>query len=179
MRFFLLLSLTVTSLLPACRPDPPESKLNEYALCCLYGPVLADLGGGKVYIPNIITVNDDGNNEIFYPFASPGILKIENFEIRSPGGTLLYARDSIRLNEPADGWNGKVSFFEPYKGQFAYSMRVWDETGYAEIIQGSACAFLCDEPEKIPDLENCFFPNQNNGMGGLDTLLSSGETDCF
>lgn len=173
--------LIASLLIVSCNINPPDNtELNEYAPCCLNDPFNDVVGEGRMYIPNMITANFDGVNDVFYPLVSSGISKIEEFEIRSPGGQVLYSKATLKLNDPSDGWSAAISPTEVYRGLFLYSMKVVDQAGYGEIIQGAACSFACDAPaNKIGNIGNCYFPSQHDGMGGLDTLLSSGETDCF
>ncbi|MFZ2899468.1 MAG: hypothetical protein WA004_12640 [Saprospiraceae bacterium] len=157
--------------------DPPESELNEYALCCEGGPLDSDVGAGHVYVPNMFTPNNDAENDIFYLQANGGIDLIKSFEIKSPGGTALFSRFDILPNDLTKGWDGKVSATETYRGLFYYKIEVRDTTGYLETVEGWACSYLCDDPDKVGNPGNCFFPNQNNGMGGLDENIPSG--DCL
>lgn len=157
--------------------DEPDDELNDYALCCEEGPLDATAGAGHVYLPNMFTPNNDGVNDIFYLQADGGIDRIELFEIKSPGGSLLYTRSAILPNDLTKGWDGTVSPTETYKGRFLYKLEMRDTTGSIETIEGSACSYLCDDPGKVGNPGNCFFPNQNNGMGGLDVNIPS--SDCL
>jgi hypothetical protein len=103
--------------------DTPESELNEYALCCEGGPLDADAGAGHVYVPNMFTPNADGANDIFFLLADDGIDLIKFFEIKSPGGTVLYSRVDILPNDLTKGWNGKLSITETYRGLFLLQNR--------------------------------------------------------
>ena len=175
--FGLFLALFI---LPSCDMDPSDTELNHYAPCCTEGPFVGMVGAGKLYIPNMITTNFDGINDVFYPLVGPNIEKIENFEIRTAGGQLLFSRAFLTLNDPGQGWNAAVSSTEVYRGLFRYKMEVTDVNGVREILEGTACAFACDAaPDDIGDVNNCYYPVQHDGAGGLDPNLPNLETECF
>lgn len=181
MRIFTFTGLFLTLLLVhSCDIDPPDTELNNYAPCCTDDPFVGTVGAGKLYIPNMITANFDGINDYFYPLVGPKIGKVENFEIRSAGGQLLFSRESLNLNEATHGWNAAISSTEVYRGLFRYRMEVSDIFDVKETLEGTACAFACDaSPDKIGNVDNCFYPVQHDGEGGLDPDLPNFEEDCL
>jgi gliding motility-associated-like protein len=61
----------------------------------------------NVYIPNTITIDGDGVNELFLPvFSNPDIIKAYNLQIYNRWGNLVFETDTA-----AEGWDGR------YKGK--------------------------------------------------------------
>ncbi len=60
----------------------------------------------KVFIPNVFTNNDDGNNDWFTIFAGPQVRIIKEFKIYDRWGELLFENFNFEPNEETLGWDG-------------------------------------------------------------------------
>jgi len=61
-----------------------------------------------VYIPNIFSPNEDGDNDVFMIFAEDSkVRKIKSFQIFSRWGELVSEHYDFLPNDPAYGWDGK------------------------------------------------------------------------
>ena len=161
----------------SCRENEP---VNVYENCCGTEPVLYTVGLGKIYIANLVTANNDGINDVFFPQATASILSFSDLEIRDNDEKLLLAKASLSPNDPSQVWDGSVDG-EPYRGRFFWRMTARDALGTTGTIEGTACVFRCDtnEIDLLVDPAACFFPSQYDGNGGYDPGLSTGEADCL
>lgn len=83
------------------------------------------IGEGQVYIPNIITPNDDGFNDALTVYGSFKLVAaVELFRVYDRWGELLFESKSLGLNDESTGWNGEQRGRPVLPGIF-----VW----YAEI----------------------------------------------
>ena len=61
-----------------------------------------------VYVPNIFSPNNDGENDVFMIFAdTKGVTKIKTLQVYSRWGELVFELYNFEPNNPALGWNGK------------------------------------------------------------------------
>lgn len=166
----------------------PTPSANPYEGCCGTKPVVFAVGAGSVYIPNVVTPNDDGINDVFYPFINNRISLVENFIIQDAAtDNVIFQKDTLILSAASleaeilpEGWDGKEAGGQPHKGSFKYSMKVYDLFGVSLDIQGSACSVLCDSSAMIlQGNPSCFYPVQQNETGGVDASLPNFEQKCF
>ena len=60
-----------------------------------------------IYVPNAFSPNGDGNNDRFYIFAKPGVVReIREFLIFDRWGEAVYRYEHFQPNDPASGWDG-------------------------------------------------------------------------
>jgi len=78
----------------------------------------------KIFIPNAITPNDDGNNDGFTAFGNYFAERIEVLEIFDRWGDLVIRIEDIPLNEPWRGWDGMHHGKPVVPAVFAYRIRV-------------------------------------------------------
>lgn len=129
-------------------------------------PVDYSLGKHSIYIPNVFTSNGDGINDLFYPFISDEIGKVQGFQIFSAeGDTVIFHRPTIvytRLDEFA--WNGFRNgsrFSTLYRGKFKYRMRIVSKDLQVRFIDGEACSILCEPGTvELKVKKGCFYPSQ-------------------
>ncbi len=65
-----------------------------------------------VYIPNVFSPNNDGNNDYFTAYAGPAAREILLLRVFNRWGALVYEANNIPLNADRFGWDGK------FKGDF-------------------------------------------------------------
>ena len=61
----------------------------------------------RVYIPNVISPNNDGINDEFYIQSDDNIVLVEKMVIYNRWGDVQFSADNIPPNEPSLGWNGR------------------------------------------------------------------------
>jgi len=60
-----------------------------------------------VFVPNSFSPNDDGINDVFYPFAkNSAVEKVNSFYVFSRWGELVYSAIDFQPNDPTHGWDG-------------------------------------------------------------------------
>ncbi|MCG8328596.1 MAG: gliding motility-associated C-terminal domain-containing protein [Chitinophagales bacterium] len=59
-----------------------------------------------VYIPNVFSPNNDGQNDIFYIFAGNEVVKIKSFYIFNRWGEPMFEYFDFPPNDPLYGWDG-------------------------------------------------------------------------
>ncbi len=180
MKKYLVILLAVISLISCNKDESIENNKNIYEGCCSDSPVVFQVGAGKIYVPNMITPNWDGINDVFLPYGNSGISIILNLEIKDRNGSLIFNNDTVIPNNTSFAWLPKLSNGEVYKGLFNYEMEVIDTNGITKIIIGTSCCFACDTNSTvIDDISKCCFPCQTNYNGEFDKSLDNFEYNCF
>jgi len=90
-----------------------------------------------IYVPNIFSPDDDGNNDVFYIFGDESVARINTFAIYDRWGERLFERNKFAPNDPFFGWDGT------HRGKDVNSaVYVW----YAEIelINGKVVVYKGD-----------------------------------
>lgn len=168
-------------------------KDNKYCACCenpglsarftlTQGPTDPDslITEALLYVPNIMTYDDSGLNDLFMVFGNGGIYQILSFEGRDAKGNRLFLFEHFYPNDPGFGWNGFTSGGSRYEGSFNYTLVVRLIDGQEKTLEGSACAFPCgDEGFPQKQLDNCQFNSQHNGNGEIDPTLPGASPSCF
>ncbi len=158
--------------------DPPPTQEELFITeCGKIPPVFGCIKAASLFIPNAFTPNNDGINDIFFPFGMSEAMEVVSFKIYNEMGTLIFESYSFGFNDPAYGWDGKLSDGSIQDGIFNYTISVetlFDETAEFE---GSVCCrtglpISCVENEK-----HIAWGTQHDGNGGFDVNLPSYE-DC-
>lgn len=119
------------------------------------------------------------------PYVDTETTVVWGFTILSAkGDSVLYLMPYIdysnERNLASYGWNGLRKDGTRYQGLFKYRMRVDDKQANKDVIQGEACAILCDPKANVlKSKEGCFYPDQAGKKGKKDTDKKTKETDCF
>lgn len=75
----------------------------------------------NVYIPNIFSPNDDGDNDWFTIYAdSRGVKQIRLFQIFSRWGEQVFERTNFQPNDPTLGWDGRFRGQDMNPAVFVY-----------------------------------------------------------
>ncbi len=61
-----------------------------------------------VYIPNVFSPNEDGQNDIFYIFGGDGVERIDLFRIYDRWGEVVFSATNFDPNDEDFGWDGKL-----------------------------------------------------------------------
>lgn len=134
-----------------------------------------------VFIPNLFTNDNDGENDQFMVFGNIfGIIEVVSMTCTGQDGSLLFKREHILLYDPKYGWDGTKPDGTVYQGSFNFEVTIAFVDGQVKTYTGQACAYQCGQAgfptENLPD---CLVPAQNNGYGGVDTTLPIYPADCF
>ncbi len=92
----------------------------------------------NVYIPNIFSPNDDGDNDGFTVYADlKGVKQVKLFQIYSRWGEQLFVRENFQPNDPTLGWDGRFRGQDMNPAVFVYYAVV-------EFIDGQEVLFKGD-----------------------------------
>ena len=175
---FLMLGI---GFLCACNKDedPEPMDDSQYGPCCELDAIDFEFGDTKLYVPNMFTPNADGINDVFYPFLDTFGTTVNRFAVFNRDGGLIHEVINTTPTSQVGSWDGLDNGL-PYAGWFEFKVDFTDVNGFNFNVDGKACAFRCDTTVAlIQHLNNCHFPTQHNGDGGLDVGLDDLETDCF
>ena len=89
-----------------------------------------------VFIPNVFSPNEDGNNDIFYIQAGPQVTQIKSFYIYSRWGESLFEVQNFQPNDPTFGWNGTHRGQEVNTGVYVFIAEVEFIDGQVLIYKG-------------------------------------------
>jgi gliding motility-associated-like protein len=90
----------------------------------------------KVFIPNVFSPNNDGQNDVFMVYAGNEVRIIKKFQVFNRWGGQLFSLDNFQPNDITKGWDGY------FKGQlldidtFIYFLEVEYINGKAEVFKG-------------------------------------------
>lgn len=166
--FFLLFSIS-------CQDSPP--LISKVRNCCETEPILATVGTGNVYVPNIFTPDADGINDNLVVFANSGISQIKKIEVKK-GLKVVFSATDFPVNSSNNAWDGTVDG-KVAKGLFSIELEIVDDAGVTQNLQGKVCSVPCrnndDIDKTFKNIESCKFGIQHNGAGGHDASLPSFE----
>ncbi|MFN0216057.1 MAG: gliding motility-associated C-terminal domain-containing protein [Saprospiraceae bacterium] len=92
----------------------------------------------KVYIPNIFSPDDDGENDWFTVFADlKGVKHVQSLQIFDRWGNQVFLREDFQPNDPTLGWDGRFRGLEMNPAVFVYYAVV-------EFIDGQEVLFKGD-----------------------------------
>jgi gliding motility-associated-like protein len=90
-----------------------------------------------VYIPNIFSPDDDGENDNFTVFADQvGVTKINYLQVYSRWGELLWERRDFQPNDMSLGWDGTYRGQEMNPAVFVYQAMIEFVDGRKELFKG-------------------------------------------
>jgi len=90
----------------------------------------------RIYIPNVITPNGDGINDVFYIQADRNIKKIRKMTIFNRWGAVQYSASDFPPNDEKYGWNGKFKSKSNDPAVFVYWAELEYADGFIELIKG-------------------------------------------
>ncbi|MEI6410671.1 MAG: gliding motility-associated C-terminal domain-containing protein, partial [Bacteroidota bacterium] len=142
-------SLTWTPL-----PDPNcAACLQQTWMPTTSGPLsvtLVDTGGcvtmasmyirvkqqAQIYIPNVISPNGDGNNDVFLIGANPSVSRIDELNIFDRWGNLAYHLSAPIAPNLWPGWDGTMGGKKVGLGVYVFYMRIKLLNGESEVLAG-------------------------------------------
>ncbi|HRI59042.1 MAG TPA: gliding motility-associated C-terminal domain-containing protein [Saprospiraceae bacterium] len=90
-----------------------------------------------VYVPNIFSPDNDGNNEVFTVYGGQEVLKIRNLWVYSRWGELVFQREGLAANDEQGGWDGTFRGKPMSPGVFAWVAEVEFLDGVVVQYEGS------------------------------------------
>ena len=91
----------------------------------------------EVYIPNVFSPNNDGQNDLFMIFAGNDVTKVNSFLVFNRWGETMFEVYNFQPNDPAYGWNGDHRSREMNTGVYVFLAEV-------EFIDGEVLIFKGD-----------------------------------
>lgn len=90
-----------------------------------------------IFVPNAVSANDDGLNDIFFIQGSDKVEQITDFEIFDRWGSLLYQYSGFLPNNEQDGWDGRLNGKAVNPGVYVYKFDVKFIDGKVKQYKGS------------------------------------------
>jgi len=90
----------------------------------------------RIYLPNVFSPNNDGENDHFFPIAGEDVQQIKTFRIFDRYGGLVFERSDFLPNNPTLGWDGLVKGIPANDGVFVWMTEVEFVNGQIEVKQG-------------------------------------------
>lgn len=90
----------------------------------------------KLHLPNVFSPNNDGENDVFFPFAGADVQQIKSFRIFDRYGGLVFEQTDFPPNNPNFGWDGRQQNQPLNAGVFVWMIEVEFIDGQVEVKQG-------------------------------------------
>ena len=90
-----------------------------------------------IFVPNAVSANDDGVNDVFFIQGSNKVKEIRDFEIFDRWGELLFRNTGFLPNNESEGWNGQFKDKRVGSGVYVYRFEVEFIDGRIEQHKGS------------------------------------------
>jgi gliding motility-associated-like protein len=90
----------------------------------------------KIFLPNVFSPNNDGENDFFYPFAGSDVAQIKSFRIFDRYGGLVFEQTDFQPNNPNLGWDGSKQNQPLNAGVFVWMIEVEFIDGQVDMKQG-------------------------------------------
>ena len=89
-----------------------------------------------VFVPNAVSFNNDGVNDVLYVFGGEEVAKINYMRIFDRWGGEVFVNESFLPNNPEEGWTGQFNGKQVNSGTFVYVMEVEFIDGRVEVYKG-------------------------------------------
>jgi large repetitive protein len=94
------------------------------------------VGRRRIFVPNVFTPNDDGENDNFYPNTAKNVRKVNYLRIFNRWGALVFENKDFQPNEQYSGWNGKQNGETLSPDVYVWVMEVELRNGVIEVYKG-------------------------------------------
>jgi large repetitive protein len=94
------------------------------------------VGRRKVFVPNVFTPNDDGENDQFFPNTGKNVKKVNYLRIFNRWGALVFENKDFQANEQYNGWNGRQNGENLPPDVYVWVMEVELKNGVIELYKG-------------------------------------------
>lgn len=89
-----------------------------------------------VYIPNVFSPNNDGQNDIFLIFAGDEAIRIKSFYVFNRWGEPMFELFGFQPNDPTYGWDGTHRGELMNGGVYVYMAEIEFVDGVTELFKG-------------------------------------------
>ncbi len=90
----------------------------------------------NVFVPNVFSPNNDGNNDLFRIFTDKGVERINVMRVFDRWGNLVYEGKNLLPNDTSEGWDGRYRGKNLDPAVFVYVAEVLFLNGDIEIFTG-------------------------------------------
>ena len=90
-----------------------------------------------VFVPNVVSANNDGENDIFFIQGGDKVQVIRDFEVFDRWGSLMFRNSEFLPNDSAEGWDGIFKGEEASLGVYVYKFEVEFIDGRVKQYHGS------------------------------------------
>jgi len=90
----------------------------------------------RVYIPNIFSPNEDGNNDHFFIFGGSDVVNIESLRIFARNGQMVYEQTNLASSDESRGWDGTINGEPMNTGVFVYVAEITFIDGRTDVVKG-------------------------------------------
>lgn len=105
--------------------------------CRMMDSVLVSVDVSRnVFVPNVFSPNNDGNNDIFKIFTDKGVEKINALRVFDRWGNLVYQGKDLTPNDANQGWNGRYKGRDLDPAVFVYVAEILFLNGDTEVFKG-------------------------------------------
>jgi hypothetical protein len=88
----------------------------------------------EIFFPNIIST--DGANGFFTGYSNNASVMINSLAVYDRWGNLMFSKENFPVNDPQQGWNGKISGKEVVPGVYIWLAVVQLKDGSLETYSG-------------------------------------------
>jgi gliding motility-associated-like protein len=89
-----------------------------------------------IYIPNVFSPNDDGNNDNFFISGKRNLTHINYLRIYDRWGNLVFENIDLTPGVETEGWDGSFNGEMMLPGVYVYLAELLYEDGFEEIVTG-------------------------------------------
>jgi len=142
--------------------------------CCQIPPLVACVGGARIYLPNAFTPSGDGVNDSWFPYGNAGIEIIESLVVKSSDNEIVFEKLNFLPNDASSAWDGKIND-SISDDVFTYTITARNVAGESATFDGGVCIRSTIPLECVTNEEKCAFSLQHDGDGRFSQSFSSLE----
>lgn len=121
----------------------PESNQRYYVEvtdtngCRQFFEILVKVDLPQIFVPNVFTPDGDGINDLFFPYSSiPEEVTIEQMQIYTRWGELIFVNEGFNPNDRSFGWDGTFHDEELNPGVYVYVIHARIGDGETSVLSG-------------------------------------------
>lgn len=90
----------------------------------------------RFFIPNAISPNSDGVNDVLMVFGNDELELIESMEVFDRWGNAIFSIQGLAPNQAVGGWDGTYKGLDLNPGVFVYQMKLLFRDGHRQLVKG-------------------------------------------
>ena len=90
----------------------------------------------EIYVPNVFSPNNDGNNDYFMAFGSANAGSIKSITVFNRSGGIVFDKRDMQLNDESEGWDGTTRGKKAAPGVYVYIVNIQFSDGTSRSYQG-------------------------------------------